>query len=233
MQYRVRGLITGIFASKNVVVLLLSLLTNYCTTTQHKPSYLAGKGLKKVQIDGIDCDGGCGVLRRPGHTYKMEFEVAKDSLQCNIRTCHRDEWGPCSEIKSYKYRQRYGVENTGVCPMVFTEFRKDGTSDHVFIDFINGERLDAIIACDGKDAKTKGGYFCQAAVGSTQRVVFDHPVVVEPIQSCKAEGFGFDDSKKSIWTYSVQEGYCTYVFSDGTEFFNLSTFGYRPRGPAL
>ena len=193
------------------------------TTIDKQPHDYVGRAMMNFTIDGRMCQGTCTAVRRPGHTYMLKFDVSDDSIECNIKTCHRDHFIDCKRAKEYRYRQQFGVENVAHCPLTFTEFKKDGAEELAFVDFINGDKLRARVFCNGEPATDyTGGFMCQAAEGTVQQIWFDNPVVVESVESCHPP----DDARKKHWQITVEKGRCYYVFFDGSEFFTLGMRGY-------
>jgi hypothetical protein len=169
---------------------------------------------------------GFAVLEK-SERYVLHFETEREPDLVRLSTCHRDVVlrEELDESFSYVYQPSKGIEDKGSCILQIATFDDKGHHEFGAVDFVDDEDLMADVFCNGEQKQgISGASVCQARVGTMQVISFAFPVEVFSKEECKTPV----SKDKQLFTYSVKEGYCIFLFSseDG-QLHRHTTFGYN------
>ena len=165
---------------------------------------------------------GVGVLEKKKY-YRFLIESRRNPSIIRISNCHRDEIFYDQKKKFYYDFKPNPVIENGKCLMQITVLDSKGRHQFGALAFKDGERLPAIVQCNGETDNEVGSSFCQAKSNTYQALTFGVPVKVVPSDGCEAKS---KDSLKE-WVVKAKSGYCQFRFVSRTgSAHKLVTFGY-------
>ena len=158
-------------------------------------------------------------------SYQFLIEARKEPEIVRISSCHRDVVirDPGDERFSYKYIPSKNIEDNGSCILQIATFDEKGRHQFGAVDFLDDETLSANIYCNGNKYPRIGVSTCQARAETLQAIEFKENVEVfaggDCVKPTSEDGL--------IYTYSVRQGYCIFVFSSETAIHRHTVFGYN------
>lgn len=178
-----------------ILFFVLVLLTSCTTLADNTPNDLGyskviGETVKyfaaanmAFSIDGVSYVGTAVVTHKTPRVFK--FNLAKDTVFIDIKTCHRHErFSVSGTTYEYTYIPRPLVENIRLCTMFVDAVTKEGDLKSAEIDFVDKESLTAFNNCNGKIEQTKGASICQSDVGLKQMLQVTEDVDVVTSARC-------------------------------------------------
>ena len=205
-------------------LILLSLLISCAHNPILEPEVTYRKTLRFV-VNGEQAKGTYSAKKKP--LYHMEISVPQKPNIVKLTSCHQERIfiKPGKEIE-FDYIPNPDIEAGDLpCIVEISALEESGKNQWGMIDFqLPSEKLASKINCNGEVFNSIGSAICQSRVGLVQSIEFDRTVTSHTPQDCNI----IDPIKGNKFYFSVTEGNCFYLFSDGAGgFYRLVTFGYN------
>ena len=207
------------------LVLFLFLLVISCA---HKPILepeVTYRKTLKFSVNGEHATGTFSAKKKP--LYRMEIFVPQKPNLVKLTSCHQERiFIKPGKSFEFDYRPNADIEAGELpCIVEISALEESGKNQWGMIDFqLPSENLKSRVRCNGEVFDTTGSAICQSRVDLVQSIEFDRTVTSHMPDDCNT----IEPNKGNKFYFSVTEGNCFYLFSDGAGgVFRLVTFGYN------